>query len=111
MVYVCKPGAWCLAAVGNAYSFFSFLSSQGGFNYHLAINGKSFAALCNHFPEYLPKVMYATLSQRLNDSALTHSTNGLYFKMPLQVLLRATVFARMAPDQKTQLVKELQKLK
>uniref|UniRef100_A0A8C2Z5P3 ATPase cation transporting 13A2 n=1 Tax=Cyclopterus lumpus TaxID=8103 RepID=A0A8C2Z5P3_CYCLU len=28
----------------------------------------------------------------------------------LQVLLRATVFARMAPDQKTQLVKELQKL-
>ncbi|XP_068454517.1 polyamine-transporting ATPase 13A2 isoform X2 [Clinocottus analis] len=55
--------------------------TRGGFDYHLAINGKSFAALCNHFPEYLPKV-----------------------------LLRATVFARMAPDQKTQLVKELQKL-
>lgn len=55
---------------------------QGGFGYHLAINGKSFAALCDHFPEYLPKV-----------------------------LMRATVFARMAPDQKTQLVKELQKLK
>uniref|UniRef100_A0A8C9WYA2 ATPase cation transporting 13A2 n=1 Tax=Sander lucioperca TaxID=283035 RepID=A0A8C9WYA2_SANLU len=54
---------------------------QSGFDYHLAINGKSFAALCDHFPEYLPKV-----------------------------LLRATVFARMAPDQKTQLVKELQKL-
>ncbi|XP_032377687.1 polyamine-transporting ATPase 13A2 [Etheostoma spectabile] len=54
---------------------------QGGFDYHLAINGKSFAALCDHFPEYLPKV-----------------------------LLRTTVFARMAPDQKTQLVKELQKL-
>jgi magnesium-transporting ATPase (P-type) len=29
----------------------------------------------------------------------------------LQVLMRATVYARMAPDQKTQLVKELQKLK
>uniref|UniRef100_A0A668AMD4 ATPase cation transporting 13A2 n=1 Tax=Myripristis murdjan TaxID=586833 RepID=A0A668AMD4_9TELE len=41
----------------------------------------SFAALCDHFPEYLPKV-----------------------------LMRATVYARMAPDQKTQLVKELQKL-
>ncbi|KAM7404348.1 hypothetical protein PAMP_011704 [Pampus punctatissimus] len=54
---------------------------QGSFGYHLAINGKSFAALCDHFPEYLPKV-----------------------------LMRATVFARMAPDQKTQLVKELQKL-
>ncbi|XP_063735179.1 cation-transporting ATPase 13A2 isoform X2 [Eleginops maclovinus] len=54
---------------------------QSGFSYHFAINGKSFAALCDHFPEYLPKV-----------------------------LLRATVFARMAPDQKTQLVKELQKI-
>lgn len=54
---------------------------QGGFGYHLAITGKSFAALCDHFPEYLPKV-----------------------------LLRTTVFARMTPDQKTQLVKELQKL-
>nr|XP_020468149.1 probable cation-transporting ATPase 13A2 isoform X2 [Monopterus albus]XP_020468150.1 probable cation-transporting ATPase 13A2 isoform X2 [Monopterus albus] len=54
---------------------------QGGFGYHLAINGKSFAALCEHFPDYLPKV-----------------------------LMRATVFARMAPDQKTQLVKEFQKL-
>ncbi|KAM9786025.1 polyamine-transporting ATPase 13A2 [Neosynchiropus ocellatus] len=54
---------------------------QGGYGYHLAINGKSFAALCDHFPEYLPKV-----------------------------LMRTTVFARMAPDQKTQLVKELQNL-
>ncbi|XP_040913739.1 cation-transporting ATPase 13A2 isoform X2 [Toxotes jaculatrix] len=54
---------------------------QGGFGYHLAINGKSFAALCDYFPEYLPKV-----------------------------LMRATIFARMTPDQKTQLVKELQKL-
>ncbi|AWP09289.1 putative cation-transporting ATPase 13A2 [Scophthalmus maximus] len=54
---------------------------QSGFGYHLAINGKSFAALCDNFPEYLPKV-----------------------------LMRATVFARMTPDQKTQLVKELQKL-
>ncbi|XP_061592623.1 cation-transporting ATPase 13A2 isoform X2 [Cololabis saira] len=54
---------------------------QGGFGHHLAINGKSFAALCDHFPEHLPKV-----------------------------LMQATIFARMSPDQKTQLVKELQKL-
>ncbi|XP_026187758.1 polyamine-transporting ATPase 13A2 [Mastacembelus armatus] len=54
---------------------------QSGFDYHLAIEGKSFASLCEHFPEYLPKV-----------------------------LMRATVFARMLPDQKTQLVKEFQKL-
>lgn len=55
---------------------------QSGYSYHLAINGKSFAALCDYFPEYLSKV-----------------------------LMRTTVFARMSPDQKTQLVKELQKLK
>ncbi|XP_061622793.1 cation-transporting ATPase 13A2 isoform X3 [Phyllopteryx taeniolatus] len=54
---------------------------QAELEYHLAINGSSFAALCDHFPEHLPKV-----------------------------LMRTTVFARMAPDQKTQLVKELQKL-
>ncbi|KAI3357136.1 hypothetical protein L3Q82_015599, partial [Scortum barcoo] len=68
-------------AVIDAFLFFTQGLYQGAFNYHLAINGKSFAALCDHFPEYLPKV-----------------------------LLRATVFARMTPDQKTQLVKELQKL-
>ncbi|XP_077371234.1 polyamine-transporting ATPase 13A2 isoform X2 [Festucalex cinctus] len=54
---------------------------QAELGYHLAINGSSFAALCDHFPEHLPKV-----------------------------LMRTTVFARMAPDQKTQLVKEFQKL-
>ncbi|XP_049608682.1 polyamine-transporting ATPase 13A2 isoform X2 [Syngnathus scovelli] len=54
---------------------------QTHFGYHLAINGNSFAVLCDHFPEHLPKV-----------------------------LMRTTVFARMAPDQKSQLVKELQKL-
>uniref|UniRef100_A0A3Q3X418 Cation-transporting P-type ATPase N-terminal domain-containing protein n=1 Tax=Mola mola TaxID=94237 RepID=A0A3Q3X418_MOLML len=54
---------------------------QGHCSFHLAISGKSFATLCDHFPEYLPKV-----------------------------LLRTTVFARMTPDQKTLLVKELQKL-
>ncbi|XP_051915684.1 cation-transporting ATPase 13A2 isoform X2 [Hippocampus zosterae] len=59
----------------------TFVTAQGDFGYHLAISGSSFAALCNHFPEHLPKV-----------------------------LMRATVFARMAPDQKTQLVKEFQKL-
>ncbi|TRZ02445.1 hypothetical protein DNTS_030275 [Danionella cerebrum] len=54
---------------------------QNGAGYHFAINGMSFAALCDYFPEYLPKV-----------------------------LMRGTVYARMTPDQKTQLVKALQKL-
>ncbi|XP_026870310.2 LOW QUALITY PROTEIN: cation-transporting ATPase 13A2 [Electrophorus electricus] len=54
---------------------------QNSLKYHLAINGKSFAALCDHFPEYLPKV-----------------------------LMRGTIYARMSPDQKTELVRGLQKL-
>ncbi|XP_026061849.1 cation-transporting ATPase 13A2-like isoform X2 [Carassius auratus] len=54
---------------------------QNGAGYHLAINGMSFAALCDYFPEYLPKI-----------------------------LMRGTVYARMTPEQKTQLVKALQNL-
>lgn len=54
---------------------------QSGVNYHLAVNGKSFSTLCDFFPDYLPKI-----------------------------LMRASVYARMAPDQKTQLVTALQNL-
>nr|XP_057940919.1 cation-transporting ATPase 13A2 isoform X2 [Doryrhamphus excisus] len=54
---------------------------QGDFGYHLAISGTSLDVVCDHFPEHLSKV-----------------------------LMRATIFARMAPDQKTRLVKELQML-
>ncbi|XP_052033882.1 polyamine-transporting ATPase 13A2 isoform X6 [Apodemus sylvaticus] len=48
---------------------------------HLALSGSTFAALQKHFPKLLPKV-----------------------------LVQATVFARMAPEQKTELVCELQRL-
>ncbi|NXL39274.1 AT132 ATPase, partial [Glaucidium brasilianum] len=48
---------------------------------HFALNGKSFAVVCEHFADLLPKI-----------------------------LIRATVFARMSPDQKTQLVCSLQEL-
>uniref|UniRef100_A0A672UTQ4 ATPase cation transporting 13A2 n=1 Tax=Strigops habroptila TaxID=2489341 RepID=A0A672UTQ4_STRHB len=48
---------------------------------HFALNGKSFAVVCEHFAELLPKI-----------------------------LIRATVFARMLPEQKTQLVCSLQEL-
>lgn len=30
---------------------------QSGFSYHMAISGKSFAVLCDHFPQDLPKVL------------------------------------------------------
>ncbi|XP_012945191.1 probable cation-transporting ATPase 13A3 [Aplysia californica] len=48
---------------------------------HLAINGKSFAVISKYFPELLPKIC-----------------------------VEGTVFARMSPDQKCQLIEHLQKL-
>ncbi|NXC61782.1 AT132 ATPase, partial [Aleadryas rufinucha] len=48
---------------------------------HFALNGKSFQVLCEHFADLLPRI-----------------------------LLRATVFARMLPEQKAQLVSSLQEL-
>ncbi|XP_030888744.1 cation-transporting ATPase 13A2 isoform X2 [Leptonychotes weddellii] len=48
---------------------------------HLALSGSTFGVLMKHFPKLLPKV-----------------------------LVQGTVFARMAPEQKTELVCELQKL-
>lgn len=48
---------------------------------HLALSGSTFGVLMKHFPRLLPKV-----------------------------LVQGTVFARMAPEQKTELVCELQKL-
>ncbi|XP_044273235.1 polyamine-transporting ATPase 13A3-like isoform X2 [Varanus komodoensis] len=50
-------------------------------SYHFAISGRSFSVVWDHFPDLLPKL-----------------------------LLCGTIFARMAPDQKTQLVEALQKL-
>ncbi|XP_068460233.1 polyamine-transporting ATPase 13A3 isoform X2 [Clinocottus analis] len=47
--------------------------------YHFAMNGKSFAIISEHFPDLLQKLV-----------------------------LQGTVFARMAPDQKTQLIEALQ---
>ncbi|TKS80093.1 putative cation-transporting ATPase 13A3 [Collichthys lucidus] len=50
-------------------------------SYHFAVNGKTFAIITEHFPQLIQKLV-----------------------------LRATVFARMAPDQKTQLVEILQSI-
>ncbi|KAG2468428.1 AT133 ATPase, partial [Polypterus senegalus] len=50
-------------------------------SYHFAMNGKTFSVILDHFPDLLPKL-----------------------------LLCGTVYARMAPDQKTQLVEALQKV-
>ncbi|XP_036938815.1 probable cation-transporting ATPase 13A3 isoform X1 [Acanthopagrus latus] len=50
-------------------------------SYHFAVSGRSFAVITEHFPQLIQKLV-----------------------------LRATVFARMAPDQKTQLVEVLQSI-
>ncbi|KAM6989740.1 LOW QUALITY PROTEIN: polyamine-transporting ATPase 13A3-like [Tautogolabrus adspersus] len=50
-------------------------------NYHFAVSGRAFAVIMEHFPQLVQKLV-----------------------------LRATVFARMAPDQKTQLVEVLQSI-
>ncbi|XP_076600171.1 polyamine-transporting ATPase 13A3-like [Chaetodon auriga] len=50
-------------------------------SYHFAVNGRAFAVITEHFPQLVQKLV-----------------------------LRGTVFARMAPDQKTQLVEILQSM-
>nr|XP_057945763.1 polyamine-transporting ATPase 13A3-like [Doryrhamphus excisus] len=50
-------------------------------DYHFAVSGKAFAVITEHFPDLFQKF-----------------------------LMRATVFARMTPDQKTQLVQDLQNI-
>ncbi|XP_030015229.1 probable cation-transporting ATPase 13A3 [Sphaeramia orbicularis] len=52
-----------------------------GQSYHFAVSGRAFAVIMEHFPQLVPKL-----------------------------ILGATVFARMAPDQKTQLVEVLQSI-
>jgi len=56
---------WCgrcrlvTGSVGNGW-WMLLCSVQGlyqsGVGYHLAVSGKSFAAMCDHFPEHLPRV-------------------------------------------------------
>lgn len=50
-------------------------------NFHFAVSGQAFAVLTTHFPEYIPRVV-----------------------------VKGTVFARMSPDQKLQLIEELQNI-
>uniref|UniRef100_A0A3Q3IU56 Polyamine-transporting ATPase 13A3 n=1 Tax=Monopterus albus TaxID=43700 RepID=A0A3Q3IU56_MONAL len=50
-------------------------------NYHFAVSGRAFSVITEHFPQLVQKLM-----------------------------LRSTVFARMSPDQKTQLVEVLQSI-
>ncbi|XP_053738745.1 polyamine-transporting ATPase 13A3-like isoform X1 [Synchiropus splendidus] len=62
-------------------SEFGHQMTQHEQSYHFAMNGRAFAVITEHFPHLVPKL-----------------------------LLRATVFARMSPDQKTQLVESLQNI-
>ncbi|OWK50143.1 putative cation-transporting ATPase 13A2 [Lonchura striata] len=59
---------------------------------HFALNGKSFQVVCEHFSELLPRLAIPPVLPRNADGCSRW-----------QILLRATVFARMLPEQKTQL--------
>lgn len=88
--------------------------------YHFAMNGKSFAVIEEHFPDMLQKVPGAlshfklswSWSERQSFSWFSfHVLGNVSAKMVcrlLQLVLHGTVFARMAPDQKTQLIEALQ---
>ena len=80
---------------------------------HLALSGSSFGVLVKHFPKLLPKVgppgspghpTPAVLGCLLGPASAPPSS------LCPQVLVQGTIFARMAPEQKTELVCELQKL-
>ena len=55
------------------------LSAQNAAGYHLVVTGKCWSVLRQHYPTELPRI-----------------------------LVKATVFARMSPEQKQQLVEALQ---
>nr|CAD7459795.1 unnamed protein product [Timema tahoe] len=67
--------------VENSYTYSDCMSIMQCEKWHFALDGKSWAAVCSHFPELLPYIL----------------TKGI-------------VFSRMGPDQKTQLVESLQNL-
>ncbi|XP_006819618.1 polyamine-transporting ATPase 13A3-like [Saccoglossus kowalevskii] len=57
------------------------MTIEEGSNYHFAVSGKSFGVIKNHFPQLMSKIV-----------------------------VKGCVFARMAPDQKSQLVEALQEI-
>ncbi|XP_054716748.1 polyamine-transporting ATPase 13A3-like [Uloborus diversus] len=69
-----------LSACGDNSPIISHIVETSPY-YHFVMDGKAFAVIRTYFPEMLPKI-----------------------------IVRGTVFARMAPDQKTQLVESLQEI-
>lgn len=78
---------------------------------HLALSGPTFGVLMKHFPKLLPKVglpLSPTPPRRSQPPPPAAASASPSLRA--QVLVQGTVFARMAPEQKTELVCELQKL-
>ena len=70
------------------------------------MNGKSFAVILEHFQDLVPKVSILLDCAPLMANRLCPVT--IKKSSVFQLVLHGTVFARMAPDQKTQLVEALQ---
>ncbi|KAJ6655487.1 hypothetical protein lerEdw1_005065, partial [Lerista edwardsae] len=91
--------------------------------YHFAMNGKSFAVIQEHFQDLVPKDGSQEPPECFCEVPSVHDMRfgrdrvpacrpclcGAADSVPVfQLVLHGTVFARMAPDQKTQLVEALQ---
>lgn len=74
--------------------------------YHFAMNGKSFSVILEHFQDLVPKVSNLGVCVCSHECIATVFLRNLYYCF--QLMLHGTVFARMAPDQKTQLIEALQ---
>lgn len=90
-------------------------------NFHFAVSGQAFAVLTTHFPEYIPRVIWGTFSLKWQD--IKEDLDPDYLRgydnckciddissFWFQVVVKGTVFARMSPDQKLQLIEELQNI-
>lgn len=76
-------------------------------NYHVVVDGKSFAVLRSDFRDHYQNVSFF---MKLLAPELSYAGNQWLFNS-FQLLVKGKVFARMAPDQKTQLVEDLQEVK
>ncbi|KAK6177645.1 hypothetical protein SNE40_015705 [Patella caerulea] len=76
-----EDGAWDDQDSNNSESYQPICMEELDSKTHLAISGRSFSVITNYFPHLMPKIC-----------------------------VKGTVFARMAPDQKYQLIENLQKL-
>jgi magnesium-transporting ATPase (P-type) len=66
------------------------------------MNGKSFGVIRNEHADLLEKVIFELLKKT--------TLSNILFTKTIKIAVRGTVFGRMSPDQKQQLIETLQDL-